>query len=231
MARLAAVATLGACLVTWIGWSLAMAHRPAAPPHREIEVKPFKFAPGLYGPLRVMPALSIENGTDDREQKARRASNVKRPAPARPAPPPAERGEIVTPSLTPVPHPSADAPLSEEPELSYFDAVEMHLPSQMNPCFVLERLARPVYPTGVDEQARRTPQFTVEAAFYVGEEGSVTGAYIVKSDGPPPFDAAVLAAVNAWRFQPVKDPNCPPLGFWIRLPVVFRSPYVHRIAR
>ena len=34
----------------------------------------------------------------------------------------------------------------------------------------------------------------------------------------------MLDAVNQWRFEPVTDPSCQKLGFWVRLPVVFRSP-------
>ncbi|MHB8078665.1 MAG: energy transducer TonB family protein, partial [Candidatus Krumholzibacteriia bacterium] len=94
-----------------------------------------------------------------------------------------------------------------------------------NPCFVLARMARPEYPAGVSEAERRRARITVEAAFYVGLEGNVSASYILKSEGGPAFDRAVLQAVNSWKFTPVHDPACPPLGFWIRLPIVFHSPY------
>ncbi len=204
----------------WVWW----ARRDSADPSgRTVKIvrESMKFYPGAYGPLRVMPQLAIENGTDAREQRASRARSQPPVAPRQEPIPPAERGEIVPPQ-SPA-RQTADASAASDADLGDVDAVEMHLPAQMNPCFVLDRLVRPEYPLEADAQARAQRAISVEAAFYVSETGAVTGAYILQSSGLPLFDDVVLRAVNQWRFKPVTDPACPGLGFWVRLPVIFRS--------
>jgi TonB family protein len=188
----------------------------------------YKFHPGAYGPLRVERELSIEDGNDARNQLASRAREEPHPPPAHEPLPAAAIGELV-PLQPPARGPFTDAREGEDPDLDLTDAVEMHMPAQLNPCFVLERLVRPEYPLEADAQARCLGQITVEAAFYVDESGLVTGAYVLRSSGLPLFDNVVLRAVSQWRFKPVSDPQCPPLGFWVRLPVLFRSP--HRLLR
>jgi TonB family protein len=213
-------------LALFAAWRWDAARRPAAMARRPVELPVRRFTPGRAGPLRMMPQLSIDDGTDAREQAASRARRPPVPSPPRPAPPPVSSGELVpVPSLARAPADSLAAPVSDDVDVTLYDAIEMRLPAQMNPCFVLERLAKPEYPVGVSEQDRRRSAITVEVAFFVNLQGNVTASYILKSDGATVFNEPVLRAVNAWKFAPVTDPACPPLGFWIRLPVIFHSPY------
>jgi TonB family protein len=200
-------------------------------PDRDEVRRHFEFIPGAAGPLRVMPELSIDQGRDPRHQEPEQFRNLWRPPPEQTFVPNETAGRpVAPPQPIPVPQPQPDAAIVADPDLSLADAVEMRLPQQTSRCFVLERMVRPEYPLGADAQARRLPVVTVEAAFYVNEMGIVAGSYVIQSTGGPLFDTVVLKAVNAWVFRPVADPTCPPLGFWIRLPVLFHSPYAPRAA-
>lgn len=195
-------------------------------PTRESVRRRFEFRPGAEGPLRVMPELSVEPGRDARFQEPESYRKLWRPPPEQQFAEPEPQGEPVSPPQpVPVKRPATDEQILADPDLHLADAVEMRLPQQTNPCFVLDRMVRPEYPLAADEAARRLPVVKVEVAFYVAETGEVTASYILNSTGGPVFDEVVLRAVNAWRFRPVAKPDCPPLGFWIRLPVSFRSPY------
>lgn len=196
-------------------------------PDRDAVRRHFEFVPGAAGPLRLMPELSIDRGRDARNQEPQQFRNLWHPPPEQAPVPEARTGPpVAPPQPLPTPQPPTDAAIVSDPDLSLADAVELRLPQQTSRCFVLERMVRPEYPIGADAAARRLPVVTVEAAFYVDETGRVTASYVISSTGGPVFDEVVLKAVNAWVFRPVEDPTCPPLGFWIRLPVLFHSPYV-----
>lgn len=198
-------------------------------PDRDAVRRHFEFIPGAAGPLQVMPELSIEEGRDPRHQEPEQFRNLWRPPPEQMVVPDEPTGRpVALPQPIPAPQSQPDAAIVADPDLSLANAVEMRLPQQTSRCFVLERMVRPEYPVGVDAQARRLGVVTVDAAFFVNELGRVTGSYVIQSTGGPLFDAVVLKAVNAWVFRPVADPTCPPLGFWIRLPVLFHSPYAPR---
>ncbi len=200
-------------------------------PDRDATRRHFEFIPGAAGQLKLMPELSIDQGRDTRHQEPEQFRNLWRPPPEQTFVPDDAAGRPVAPAQpVPAPQPQPDAAIVADPDLSLANAVEMRLPQQTSRCFVLERMVRPEYPVGADAQARRLPVVTVEAAFYVDELGRVTASYVIRSTGGPLFDAVVLKAVNAWVFRPVADPTCPPLGFWIRLPVLFHSPYAPRSA-
>ncbi len=200
-------------------------------PDREAVRRHFEFVPGAAGPLHVMPELSIDRGRDPRHQEPEQFRNLWRPPPEQAVVPDETAGRpVAPPQPVPAPAPQPDAAIAADPDLSLADVVEMRLPQQTSRCFVLERMVRPEYPLGADAEARRRPLVTVEAAFYVNELGRVTASYVIQSTGGPLFDAVVLKAVNGWLFRPVADPTCPPLGFWIRLPVLFHSPYAPRAA-
>lgn len=200
-------------------------------PDRDEVRRHFEFSPGAAGPLKLMPELSIDQGRDPRYQEPEQFRNLWRPPPEQTFVPNETAGRpVAPPQPIPAPQPQPDAAIVADPDLSLADAVEMRLPQQTSRCFVLERMVRPEYPVGADAEARRLSVITVEAAFYVNELGRVTASYVIQSTGGPQFDAVVLKAVNAWVFRPVADPTCPPLGFWIRLPVLFHSPYAPRAA-
>jgi TonB family protein len=198
---------------------------------REVHIVQREFRPGLRGPLRIMPNLSIESGVDPIQQEGAR------PGGDQPAQRVREEGPVRQVGLPVEPRPEAAPAGASEGAgngagtgTGPTGAVEMNAPAQTNPCFVLESLVRPEYPPGVDETLMRIPLIKVVAAFYVDVSGTVAASYILESEGGTAFDEAVLTAVRAWKFQPVADPECPPLGFWVRLPVSFRGPYELRKA-
>lgn len=200
-------------------------------PSRETVRRRFEFS-GAEGPLRLMPELSIErDGRDRVRQEPKRFRNLLPPPPPESFEPPSARGE---PAPPPSPRPAppreelSDQQVADDPDLDLVDQVELNLPRQTNPWFVLERMVRPQYPLGADAQARRQPLVTVEVAFYVNEAGRVTASYILRSDGGPLFDDVVLKAVNAWLYRPLAASGLAPEGFWVRLTVRFRSPYFRR---
>lgn len=198
-------------------------------PSRDAVRRRFEPVSGAEGPLRVMPELSIDPGRDPRHQEPARFRNLWRPPPEQQLVAPEPAGEPAPPPQPlPSPRPLTDAQIAADADLNLADAVEMRLPRQTSPCFVLERLVRPEYPADAGEIARRLPLVVVEVAFYVDETGVVSASYILNSTGGPAFDAVVLKAVAQWRYRPLRKPECPPLGFWIRLPVTFRSPYLPR---
>jgi TonB family protein len=191
-----------------------------------LELPKRQFRPGLRGPVLILGELSVESGTDPVTQAGPRPGAARQAAPQPAVTVPGEVGlpveiqvEALAGGTTSVA--GTDSATGSGPP----GAVEMHAPAQVNPCYVLEEVVQPQYPAGVDETVLRLPQIKVEAAFFVSTSGAVTASYILESEGGALFDQAVLDAVNAWRFTPSTDPACPPLGFWVRLPVVFHSPY------
>lgn len=184
----------------------------------------FDFAHGAKGPLRVMPELSIEPGRDPRHQEPAQFRKLWRPPPeqqwqerqpdAQPVPPP---------QPLPSPRPLTDDELAQDADLDVLDAVEMHLPQQTSPCFVIDRLVRPRYPRAAGSAVDRAMVVHVEVAFYVDPTGTVTASYVLNSDGDPAFAEIALKAVNQWRYRPLQENGCPPLGFWVRLPITFRN--------
>jgi TonB family protein len=225
----AALGLGGLLLGAWL--ALFRADDPAVGHAPEIHIVQREFRPGLRGPLRIVPNLSIESGVDPVQQEGAR------PGAEQPAQPAREEGPVRQVGLPVEPQAVAAPVVAGEGSgdgagtgMGPAGAVEMNTPAQMNPCFVLESVVRPEYPWGVDETLMRIPLIKVVAAFYVDVSGAVSASYILESEGGPRFDEAVLTAVRAWKFQPVADPECSPLGFWVRLPVSFRSPYVVREA-
>lgn len=196
-------------------------------PSRDVIKKRFEFS-GAEGPLQIMPELSIEEGDADRHQD---------PKFFRDNPPPPNI-EVIPEETTPeapeeVPRIRENVELESDtyadaisdPDLDIVDQVEMNLPQQTNPWFVLIRMVRPQYPSSATEAERRTPIIVVEVAFFVSEEGNVTASYILNSTGSRAFNEVVLKAVDQWLYKPVWYDGRPPRGFWNRLTIRFKSPY------
>jgi len=76
--------------------------------------------------------------------------------------------------------------------------------------------AKPRYP---DEAYRDKLQGTVVVAILIGEEGEVAYAEVVRSN--PAFDAAALACVRQWRFEPMRVAGTPRATV-AHAPVTFR---------
>jgi TonB family protein len=185
-----------------------------------------EFRPGLRGEVMIMGEIAARTGTDPVTREGRRAGGAPQVA-KKPDPGTVARaiGLPDEPAVATVPTgPTQLAGADSGAGAGGPGTVEMSAPAQVNPCFVLKRMICPVYPVDAGADQQRLPVVRVEAALYVDVTGVITASYILDSEGGPAFDRAVLAAVNAWLFEPVDDPDCEPLGFWIRLPVVFRNP-------
>jgi TonB family protein len=182
---------------------------------------------GAEGPLRIMPELSIEPGKARYHQEPRYFRETPPPpnievVPEKTVP---KADQIVPPERdrTETEHDLIDP--SEDPDLDDMDLVEMDTPMQTNPCFILVRQVRPLYPAAATEAERRQAEILVEVAFFVDPEGEVTGSYVLSSTGGPAFAEVALKAVNQWRYRPVPCGGVAPDGFWARLRLRFRSPY------
>ena len=196
-------------------------------PTRESIRQRFEFS-GAEGPLRLMPELSIEKGDANRHQEPEFFKRNPPPPQYEVVPDdPVDKAQQKQPIQRDVPPVESEeyADALTDPDLSVMDAVEMNLPQQTNPWFVLLRMVRPQYPSGATEEERHTPVIIVEVAFYVNEEGKVTHSYILSSTGSATFNEVVLRAVNQWVYKPVAPEGRAPQGFWNRLTIRFRSPY------
>lgn len=192
-------------------------------PTREEVEKRWDFA-GREGPVHVLPEISIDDGAQERHQE-RRDRTLTTPEPA----PNYEIEKELVEDAEPVPEESQEVAETEylrddlaQEDLDEFDVVEMNLPSPTNPCFQLERQVYPRYPAEAapEERLRR---ITVQAAFFVGPTGEVTGSYVIDSDGSHAFDDKVLQAVELWRYSPDFTACADPAGFWNVLTVTFES--------
>jgi len=192
-------------------------------PDRDEVKRRWEFS-GEEGPLKVMPELSIDDGADERHQeRMRRARELSPPAPNFEVHDP--EGEDPTRDIvSPEPDDSDRIDAESEPEWDAYDTVELELPSQTNPCFILRRQVYPRYPADASGVDRSRSQITVKVAFFVDPEGQVGGAYIMSSDGSAPFDDVVLKAVRQWRYEPDFTACASPDGFWNVLTVFFRAP-------
>ena len=181
---------------------------------------------GSEGPMKLMPELSIDDGADERHQDPARSPDTPPSAPNIEVITPEARESVAPPSPpSPAETPVDPAEIEPDAELDVADAIEMRLPSQTNPWFRLIRMVRPRYPADADVSAMTAPQIAVEVAFYVNEEGRVTGSYIMSNSGGEPFARVVLKAVDQWLYEPVVLPDGNlPQGFWNRLTIYFRSP-------
>jgi TonB family protein len=192
-------------------------------PSRDAVQKRWEFA-GREGPVTILPEISIDDGAEARHQE-RMDNSLSMPSPA----PNYEVERPLADDAEPVPPESSEVPESELPrddltreQLDEFDVVEMNLPSPTNPCFHLTRQVYPRYPAEA-EPAERLRRITVQAAFFVGPAGEVTGSYVLDSDGSHLFDDMVLQAVTLWRYDPDFTVCADPAGFWNVLTVTFES--------
>jgi len=178
---------------------------------------------GAPGELRIMPEVSIDDGSDPVHQIPK---SLQQP------PPPAEvvvEEEPEDPDAREVlPEPQEGKPVEDTPHEFVDDAeqaaepqVEFTLPLQSNPdCYILE-LVRPDYPTAATESDRRMPVITVVAYVWLGEDGQVQDVLIARNDGGPAFGDAVRDAVRQWVF----GWRTAPKRMNLVIPFNFRSPY------
>jgi periplasmic protein TonB len=93
----------------------------------------------------------------------------------------------------------------------------IQLPENATPPVAISN-PQPIYP----EEARGKIEATVVVKFVVTETGDVSNVVIVK--GHPLFDAAVLAAIRAWRFRPALFEGRPiPVFRVVRIPFKIKT--------
>lgn len=179
---------------------------------------------GAPGELRIMPEISIDDGSDAVHQIPK---SLLQP------PPPAEI--IVEPekddreALETVAKPRDGTPSERLPEELVADAdeaseaqVELALPQQRNPDWFILHQVRPEYPVEASDSERRLPLVFVQAAIFVGPDGRVQESMVTATNGGPAYSRVVLAALEAWVFGWRVDPGA---GRWIEMTWNFRSPY------
>jgi TonB family protein len=179
---------------------------------------------GAEGPLRVMPEISIDEGTAEVYQKPKQA-------PRESAPIYEIEPETISPRATqavPVqpaePRPRVD--VAAEVVEEGIGEVELLLPrATADQAFIIRNIVRPIYPVDATESERRRPEILVRAAVFLDETGAITAAMITYSEGGPAFDEVALAAVKQWAFEPVIRDGKPPAPRWLEIPWRFKSPY------
>lgn len=181
---------------------------------------------GAEGEIRLMPEISIDDGTDPVYQL---------PESFRDTPPPdfvIEPDEPRPDGVEVVPPVVEEARFDQEGEsdIEVVDAdvgrenrVELTLPQQTSRDFRILELVRPLYPAGATEAERRTPEIRVEAAIFVGPDGLVRAAMVTGGTGGPVFQEEALRAMRQWVFQWLIEPP-PQVGRWIEMTWRFKGP-------
>lgn len=184
-----------------------------------------RFTPyGAEGPLRIMPEISIDEGTAEVYQKARRA-------PQESVPIYEIEPEQVSPRATePVPPPPAEpqpqVDVASEVAEEGLGEVELLLPRMTaDQAFIITNMVRPIYPLEASEAERRRPEILVRSAVFLDSTGTITATMITHSDGSLVFDEEVLAAVRRWEFEPVIRDGRSPAPRWLEIPWRFKTPY------
>ncbi len=192
---------------------------------------------GAQGELRLLPEINLAHADDAvtrwRQQSMARASRgvdvqVATKPVSTAATPPATAPDATTPdAAAPPPRglPRADvtwqqliAP-TEPTGREARTQVELNRPSQQSLEFVLVKFVRPRYPQGVPA-ALLMRRIVVHAAMYVGTDGRVSDAYVIRSEGGPPFDREVLSAIRQWEYRPLVVDRAPQ-PFWDQIKVTF----------
>ncbi len=181
---------------------------------------------GAPGELKIMPEISIENGTDKVHQLPKSLQQA--PPPSYVVPDEADLSPKATEEI-PVPRPlqplsvlNPAETLDPDAEIASKSRVELKLPSQSNPDWYILKEVRPEYPISAQESERKTPIIFVRAAIFVGPEGTVREKMILATNGSRAFTEAVLNALGQWRFGWRVAPG---EGRWIEMTWNFKSPY------
>ena len=181
--------------------------------------------PGREGPLKLMPELSIDEGSDAVHMDAGSKSQASRAAPNYEPTVPEAIEKVPLSSPVSTSDETTEILPETDPELEMLDAVKMRLPAQTNPWFRLIRMVRPRYPADAADADLQQPQVVVEVAFYVNESGHVDGSYIMSNTGGQAYARVVLKAVEQWLYEPLLlADGRKPQGFWNRLKIFFRTP-------
>ncbi len=184
-----------------------------------------RFTPyGAEGPLRIMPEISVDEGTAEVYQKPKAAPRESAPIYELEPESISPRATQAVPMQPAEPRPLVDkaADVAEEGT----GEVELLLPrSTADQAFIIRKIVRPIYPIDATEAERRTVEILVRSAVFLDATGAITAAMITYSEGSAAFDEVVLAAVRQWEFEPVMRDGKPPAPRWLEIPWRFKSPY------
>jgi Gram-negative bacterial TonB protein C-terminal len=196
-------------------------------PSRDSIKKKFEFS-GKEGPLKIMPELSIDDGSSDIHQDKQKMPSKLPTAPEYEVEDPNAMKAELPPPMPPNTVTEVVDEANVDPDLDVLDAVELLMPTQTNPWFKLIRMVRPHYPADASQEDLDQPTIKVEVAFFVSPTGVVSGSYIINCTGSNAFKEVTLKAVDEWLYQPLNNGDSAPDGFWNRLTINFRSPVNRR---
>ncbi len=196
----------------------------------EDRLQDWLFHTGVEGELRILPSIEIIDDTDPVEQTEQETM------------PSASRGldvEVVDRKEEPLSPLATEAAPRErgrpDPTLpttavpgwgvgggdQTVDRVRMVRPSQRSLDFILVKMVQPRYPADAPRWLRLR-KVVVDVAIYVESDGTVSDAYILRSEGDESFSRAVLDAVLQWRYRYVgSDGHAEP--FWDQVRWIFEA--------
>jgi len=194
-------------------------------PDREAVKRRFEYY-GKPGVLKIMPEVSIDEGSDRVHQLPK---SLQRPPPPAFAAPEKEDLDPQAKEVVPVHRKDEsrhvlDPAKRVDPTADHAsrEQVDLRLPSQSNPDWYILKQVNPEYPLEASETERRTPVIFVRAAIFVEKDGKVSAHMVLATNGSPAFTRAVLAALSQWEFGWRVAPQ---EGRWIEMTWNFKSPY------
>ncbi|MBU8870449.1 MAG: energy transducer TonB [Gemmatimonadales bacterium] len=215
----------GAVLVTLAGLVALILLGPS----QEDIKKRFEYY-GAPGDLKIMPEISIEDGSDQIQQL---------PQTLQTPPPPAkieiELEDPLAETRKPLPHETfnTESQAEEWPvvdpnpdaELAESNQAKLSLPRQSNPDWFILVQILPQYPLTATAAEQRIPIIQVQVAIFVNTEGDVTEAIIQSRTASRAFTKEVLEKIKQWKFGWKVDPKA---GRWIELTFNFNGPYAKK---
>ncbi len=181
---------------------------------------------GAPGELKIMPEISIEEGSDQVHLLPKSLRNPPPPAFTEPQEeqndPEAEIEVVVPKEHRPQLIFDNVTKFDPDAEKAAQDQVELKLPQQRNPDWYILKETRPEYPVNASEDERRTPVIFVKAAIFVDPEGKVQEKMVLATNGSRIFATEVLEALGQWEFGWRVKPD---QGRWIEMTWNFKSPY------
>lgn len=195
-------------------------------PDEKVVKEKFEYYGVKSDEMRIMPEISIDDGSDKVHQIPKSLQ----------VPPPPANVEIIEEEDDPdavevqpeeaVEDPNKIDVAVEQPipdsETSTDYQVEMKLPSQASRDYFLIYGPRPTYPLDATEAERRTPVIYVNIWIFVDVDGSVTAAQVIATNGSQVFVDAVVNTVLTWKFGWREKQE---KGRALTFPVNFKSPY------
>ena len=195
-------------------------------PDEKVVKEKFEYYGARSDEMRIMPEISIDDGSDQVRQLPKSLQ----------VPPPPANVEILEEENDPdaieeQPDKVAEDPnmidvATEQPipdaETSSDYQVEMTLPTQTSRDYYLIFAPTPEYPPNATEAERRTPVIFVNLWIFVEPDGSVSTAWVTSTNGSQVFADAVTSKVLTWEFGWLVEEK---KGRQLQMSFNFKSPY------